>query len=171
MCRCGGMGVGSIQTAPWQLSLLPCHVLLWAPNTRSRAPSAATHAPVSTPDVPKANPPPHWPNKPHNNDNDNGQVLARLGQYLPEGHRSAAELRALARSAPFQQQLAAFSAALQSGQLDLAQFGLRAEGFGAADFARALEELVERERREAGGGGGGGAGGGGGGAGGEGAAQ
>jgi hypothetical protein len=55
------------------------------------------------------------------------QVLARLGQYLPEEHRSLSELRQLARSAQFQQQLAAFSAALQTGQLDLSQFGLRAE--------------------------------------------
>jgi 26S proteasome regulatory subunit N13 len=54
-------------------------------------------------------------------------VLARLGQYLPEEHRSLSELRQLARSAQFQQQLAAFSAALQTGQLDLSQFGLRAE--------------------------------------------
>ncbi|KAI8476022.1 MAG: adhesion molecule [Monoraphidium minutum] len=79
------------------------------------------------------------------------EVLARLGQYLPEEHRSVGELRALARSAQFQQQLAAFSAALQSGQLDLSQFGLRAEGFSVTDFLNALEELVEREARQAGG--------------------
>jgi hypothetical protein len=114
-----------------------------------------------------------------------------------------AELRQLARSAQFQQQLAAFSGALQTGQLDLSQFGLRAEvrrgpqrgrgggpargvclaggqrgvlqqaprraagspllpspppphthtqqGFSVTDFLHALEELVERERRQEGG--------------------
>lgn len=77
------------------------------------------------------------------------EVLERLGQHLPEEHRSITELRQLARSAQFQQQLAAFSGALQTGQLDLSQFGLRAEGFSVQDFLNALEELVERERREA----------------------
>jgi uncharacterized membrane protein YgcG len=91
-------------------------------------------------------------------------VLERLGQHLPEGHRTAGELRALARSAPFQQQLQAFSAALQQGQLDLSQFGLRAEGFGVRDFVAALEELVARERRAEGGSGGAGGGAAGGGA-------
>ncbi|GBF95298.1 26S proteasome regulatory subunit [Raphidocelis subcapitata] len=84
------------------------------------------------------------------------EVLARLGQHLPEEHRSLPELRALARSAQFQQQLAAFSGALQTGQLDLSQFGLRAEGFSVSDFLRALEDLVERERAGEGGAGGGG---------------
>lgn len=63
----------------------------------------------------------------HSAQHTRSQVLQRLGQYLPEEHRSVAELRQLARSAQFQQQLATFSGALQTGQLDLGQFGLRAE--------------------------------------------
>ena len=41
--------------------------------------------------------------------------------------RSEADLAGLAHSPQFQQQLQAFSSALQSGQLDLRQFGLEAE--------------------------------------------
>jgi hypothetical protein len=55
------------------------------------------------------------------------QVLDRLADHLPEGQRSQQDLRSLAHSPHFQQQLAAFSSALQTGQLDLAQFGLQAE--------------------------------------------
>ncbi len=55
------------------------------------------------------------------------QVLGRLSTYLPEEQRSPEALRALAHSPQFHHQLSTFSAALQTGQLDLAQFGLQAE--------------------------------------------
>lgn len=55
------------------------------------------------------------------------QVLERLSTYLPEEQRSRQALLDLARSPQFQQQLATFSGALQTGQLDLAQFGLQAQ--------------------------------------------
>eukprot|EP00775_Hariotina_reticulata_P004635 gene4635-4888_t len=75
------------------------------------------------------------------------EMLDRLSEYLPEGHRSHEALRALAHSPHFQQQLATFSNALQTGQLDLAQFGLQAEGFTVADFLRAIQDLVDREQQ------------------------
>ncbi len=74
------------------------------------------------------------------------QLAERLAPHLPEGQRSSAALSALAHSPSFQQQLGAFSAALQTGQLDLTQFGLRAAGFTSADFLAAIQDLVERER-------------------------
>jgi hypothetical protein len=55
------------------------------------------------------------------------QVLERLSAYLPEEQRSRQALLDLAHSPQFQQQLATFSGALQTGQLDLAQFGLQAQ--------------------------------------------
>ena len=45
----------------------------------------------------------------------------------PEEHRTQEALEALVVSAQFRSQLDVFGAALQSGQLDLAQFGLQAE--------------------------------------------
>lgn len=76
------------------------------------------------------------------------QVVSRLAPYLPEEHRSPESLRDLARSPQFQQQLHTFSTALQTGQLDLAQFGLQARGFSVADFLAAIQELVDRERQQ-----------------------
>eukprot|EP00198_Chlamydomonas_reinhardtii_P010171 XP_001699508.1 predicted protein [Chlamydomonas reinhardtii] len=55
-------------------------------------------------------------------------VLAELAPHLPEQHRTMEALEALAHSPQFQQQLSTFSDALQTGQLDLSQFGLRAAG-------------------------------------------
>lgn len=82
------------------------------------------------------------------------EVVERLSVYLPEAHRNSRDaLAALLRSPQFTQQLHSFSSALASGQLDLAQFGLRAEGFSAADFLQAIQELVDREAREQSGGG------------------
>ncbi|KAG2498578.1 hypothetical protein HYH03_003329 [Edaphochlamys debaryana] len=75
-------------------------------------------------------------------------VLEALGPHLPEEHRTPEHLAALAHSPQFQQQLSTFSAALQTGQLDLSQFGLRAAGFTVADFLRAVQDLVERERAQ-----------------------
>jgi hypothetical protein len=41
-----------------------------------------------------------------------------------------------------------FGQALQTGQLDLAQFGLNARGFSVEDFLAAIQDLVEREQGE-----------------------
>lgn len=76
------------------------------------------------------------------------EVLERLSTYLPEEQRSREALVALAHSPQFHQQLATFGGALQTGQLDLAQFGLQAEGFRVADFLKAIEDLVEREKAQ-----------------------
>ncbi|WIA41801.1 hypothetical protein OEZ86_009133 [Tetradesmus obliquus] len=76
------------------------------------------------------------------------EVLERLSAYLPEEQRSRAALLELAHSPQFAQQLATFSGALQTGQLDLAQFGLQAQGFTVADFLRAIQDLVDREQQQ-----------------------
>ncbi|KAG2432253.1 hypothetical protein HXX76_009171 [Chlamydomonas incerta] len=75
-------------------------------------------------------------------------VLAELAPHLPEQHRTVEALAALAHSPQFQQQLSTFSNALQTGQLDLSQFGLRAAGYSVADFLAAIQDLVDRERQE-----------------------
>jgi hypothetical protein len=59
------------------------------------------------------------------------QVADQLAQFLPESQRGRGDLVALAHSPQFHQQLQTFSAALQTGQLDLGQFGLRAAVGGA----------------------------------------
>lgn len=76
------------------------------------------------------------------------EVLERLSAYLPEEQRSRGALLELAHSPQFAQQLATFSGALQTGQLDLAQFGLQAQGFTVADFLRAIQDLVDREQQQ-----------------------
>ncbi|GLI70443.1 hypothetical protein VaNZ11_015356 [Volvox africanus] len=75
-------------------------------------------------------------------------VLEVLAPHLPEEHRTTEALVALAHSPQFHQQLNTFSTALQTGQLDLSQFGLRAAGYSVADFLTAIQELVAREQRE-----------------------
>ncbi|EFJ46263.1 adhesion molecule [Volvox carteri f. nagariensis] len=75
-------------------------------------------------------------------------VLEVLGPHLPEEHRTPEALVALAHSPQFQQQLGSFSTALQTGQLDLSQFGLRATGYSVADFLSAIQDLVNRERQQ-----------------------
>lgn len=76
------------------------------------------------------------------------EVLERLSAYLPEEQRSRGALLELAHSPQFAQQLATFSGALQTGQLDLAQFGLQAQGFTVADFLRAIQDLVDRKQQQ-----------------------
>ena len=49
------------------------------------------------------------------------------GGRQPEEHQTQAGLEALVASAQFRAQLDTFDAALQAGQLDLAQFGLQSE--------------------------------------------
>ncbi|KAK9809199.1 hypothetical protein WJX72_011241 [[Myrmecia] bisecta] len=76
-------------------------------------------------------------------------VLERLAPHLPEEHRTAAALREVATSAQFRHQLDVFSSALQSGQLDLAQFGLgQGQGFSVVDFLESIQQLVDQERAE-----------------------
>jgi 26S proteasome regulatory subunit N13 len=66
-------------------------------------------------------------------------VQERLAPYLPEAHRNSSALMELIGSPQFSSQLQSFSRALQSGQIDLAQFGLRAaSGVSVAQF---LEEI------------------------------
>ncbi|KAL6754291.1 adhesion molecule [Haematococcus lacustris] len=74
-------------------------------------------------------------------------VLEQCAPHLPEEHRSMEQLVAVAHSPQFRQQLATFSSALQTGQLDLAQFGLQAEGFSVADFLEAIQRSVAAEQR------------------------
>jgi 26S proteasome regulatory subunit N13 len=76
-------------------------------------------------------------------------VRARLLQHLPEEHRSSQELETLINTPQFKSQLERFSHALQSGQMDLAQFGLSSgTGFGVADFLQAIQSQVEAEGTE-----------------------
>mmetsp|Transcript_42247 Transcript_42247/g.100221 ORF Transcript_42247/g.100221 Transcript_42247/m.100221 type:complete len:314 (-) Transcript_42247:181-1122(-) len=81
-------------------------------------------------------------------------ALQRLAEHLPEAHRTREGLIGTAYSPQFQQQLAAFSHALQTGELDLAQFGLDARGFTVADFLESIQDSVEKERAAGGGQGG-----------------
>ena len=45
-------------------------------------------------------------------------------------------------------QLELFSTALQTGQLDLNSFGLRATGFTVADFLQAVQDQVDQEKQQ-----------------------
>ena len=76
-------------------------------------------------------------------------VRARLAEFLPDAHRGSENLEALMRTPQFQSQLERFSAALQSGQMDLAQFGLPpGTGFGVAEFLAAIQaEADEKKKR------------------------
>ena len=78
-------------------------------------------------------------------------VRARLLEFLPDAHRASGSenLEALLRTPQFQSQLERFSAALQSGQIDLAQFGLPpGTGFGVAEFLAAIQaEADEKKKR------------------------
>ena len=47
-------------------------------------------------------------------------------------------------------QLELFSNALQTGQLDLNSFGLRAAGFTVADFLQAIQDQVDLEKKPTG---------------------
>lgn len=84
---------------------------------------------------------------------DNPEVQEQVRPYLPEEHRGAEDITRLATSPQFREQLEVFSRALQSGQLDLQQFGLEAAGFSAADFLQGIERMVAKQEEEQGGGG------------------
>ena len=67
-------------------------------------------------------------------------VQERLAPFLPEAHRNSSALAELISSPQFSAQLQTFSRALQSGQIDLAQFGLRAaNGASIADFLQEIQ--------------------------------
>jgi len=84
---------------------------------------------------------------------DNAEVQEQVRPYLPEEHRGAEHITRLATSPQFREQLEVFSRALQSGQLDLQQFGLEAAGFSAAEFLQGIERMVAKQEEEQGGGG------------------
>jgi len=76
-------------------------------------------------------------------------LAERLAEFLPEEHRSEAEVLQLAHSPQFLQQIETFSRALQTGQIDLSQFGLPADtGFSAADFLQAIQDKAEANQKE-----------------------
>lgn len=75
-------------------------------------------------------------------------MLDRLASHLPEQHRNKEALLELAQSPQFHHQLKTFGLALQTGQLDLATLGIRAEGFSVVDFLRGVQDLVEREKKD-----------------------
>ena len=77
-------------------------------------------------------------------------VRARLLEFLPDAHRASGSenLEALLRTPQFQSQLERFSAALQSGQIDLAQFGLPpGTGFGVAEFLAAIQAEADDKKK------------------------
>ena len=74
-------------------------------------------------------------------------VRARLAEFLPDAHRGSENLESLLRTPQFQSQLERFSAALQSGQMDLAQFGLSpGTGFSVAEFLAAIQTKADEKR-------------------------
>lgn len=67
-------------------------------------------------------------------------VRNRLLEFLPEENRATQNLEELLRTPQFQSQLERFSAALQSGQMDLTQFGLSpGTGFSVQEFLSAIQ--------------------------------
>ena len=81
-------------------------------------------------------------------------MLEALAPHLPPGHRSQQGLEAMVSSAQFREQLDKFSAALTSGALDLAHFGLQAAGFSVVDFLTAVQAAADKEKADKGEGGG-----------------
>jgi hypothetical protein len=75
----------------------------------------------------------------------NKEIQERLAEYLPEEHRHESAILELAASPQFQQQLEAFSEALQSGQLNLSAFGIPHNALTVADFLRSIESISSQE--------------------------
>ena len=77
-------------------------------------------------------------------------IVERLSQHAPAGHRARGRegVEDLASSAQFRSQADALSSALTSGELDLAHFGLRAQGFSVADFLQAVQDSVDAEKNQ-----------------------
>jgi hypothetical protein len=82
----------------------------------------------------------------------NKEVRDRLLVHLPEEHRETADLEELIQTPQFKSQLERFSEALQTGQMDLGQFGLKAEtNSPIADlrtFLKAIQEQVKEKESE-----------------------
>ena len=73
----------------------------------------------------------------------------RLLEFLPEEHREKENLEELLRTPQFQSQLERFSAALQSGQMDLAQFGLNPGTVPTvAEFLSAIQAKAAKKEEE-----------------------
>ncbi|KAK2646131.1 hypothetical protein Ddye_021326 [Dipteronia dyeriana] len=70
----------------------------------------------------------------------------RLAPYLPEGHRSPEDILELLQCPPFRQQVDSFTYVLQTGQIDLSQFGVDPSKykFTVLSFLEALEDSVAR---------------------------
>ncbi|GAB4823587.1 hypothetical protein N2152v2_010633 [Parachlorella kessleri] len=75
-------------------------------------------------------------------------VLERLAPFLPEQQRSREALTEVVSSPQFRHQLALFSNALMSGELDLSQFGLQGQGFGVLEFLRAIQRQADAETQQ-----------------------
>lgn len=70
-------------------------------------------------------------------------IRGRLLEYLPEEHRETQDLEDLIRTPQFRSQLESFSHALQSGEMDLAQFGLKQAGVADLEsFLNAIQAEV-----------------------------
>ena len=71
---------------------------------------------------------------------------------MPEEHRETADLEELIQTPQFRSQLERFSEALQTGQMDLGQFGLKAEtNSPIADLRtvlKAIQEQVKEKEKE-----------------------
>ena len=76
-------------------------------------------------------------------------IRGRLLEYLPEEHRETQDLQELVRTPQFRSQLESFSQALQSGEMDMAQFGLKQSG-GAdlENFLKAIQSEVDESKKE-----------------------
>ena len=76
------------------------------------------------------------------------QIRGRLLQYLPEEHRETQDLEELIRTPQFRSQLETFSQALQSGEMDMAQFGLGQTGVADLEkFLKALQAEVDESQK------------------------
>lgn len=72
------------------------------------------------------------------------QIRGRLLEYLPEEHRETQDLEELIRTPQFRSQLETFSQALQSGEMDMAQFGLKQNGVANLEtFLKAIQAEVD----------------------------
>ncbi|KAK9097671.1 hypothetical protein Syun_024716 [Stephania yunnanensis] len=73
-------------------------------------------------------------------------VEQRLASYLPEGEWTTDDIIELFQSPPFRQQLETFTHVLQTGQIDLSQFGIDPSKyrFSVLSFLEALDDTVAK---------------------------
>ncbi|XBJ10504.1 hypothetical protein VPH35_015359 [Triticum aestivum] len=78
--------------------------------------------------------------------------IEQLASHLPEGSWTAGDILELLQSPPLRQQLDAFTHVLQTGQIDLAQFGVDPSKykFTVASFLEALEDSVAKASTDGG---------------------